>query len=41
MRVHHYSISTERSYIQWIRRLIYFHNKRHLEDMRPMRSEPV
>lgn len=33
MRVHHYSISTERSYIQWIKRYIYFHNKRHPKEM--------
>jgi len=33
MRVYHYSISTEHSYIQWIKRFIYFHNKRHPQDM--------
>ena len=33
LRVHHYSISTEHSYIQWIKRFIYFHNKRHPEEM--------
>lgn len=33
MRVHHYSLSTERSYIQWIKRFIYFHNKRHPREM--------
>jgi len=33
MRVHHYSISTEKSYIQWIKRYIYFHNKRHPKEM--------
>lgn len=29
MRREHYSISTERNYIQWIKRFIYFHNKQH------------
>lgn len=33
LRVHHYSISTEHSYVQWIKRFIYFHNKRHPKDM--------
>lgn len=33
LRVHHYSRSTEHSYIQWIRRFIFFHNKRHPKDM--------
>jgi len=29
MRLHHYSFETEKSYTQWIRRYIIFHNKRH------------
>ena len=33
MRVHHYSIRTENNYIQWIKRYIFFHNKRHPKDM--------
>ena len=33
LRLFHYSIRTEESYIQWIRRFIFFHNKRHPEDM--------
>lgn len=33
MRVKHYSIRTEQSYIQWIKRYIYFHNKKHPADM--------
>ncbi len=33
LRVHHYSLSTEHSYIQWIKRFIYFHNKRHPNEM--------
>ena len=33
LRVHHYSLRTEDAYIQWIKRFIYFHNKRHPNDM--------
>ena len=33
MRVKHYSIRTERSYIGWIKRFILFHEKRHPKDM--------
>ena len=33
MRVMHYSIRTEKSYIEWIKRFIYFHNKRHPAEM--------
>lgn len=33
MRVKHYSIRTEQAYIQWIKRYIYFHNKKHPADM--------
>lgn len=33
IRVNHYSIRTEEAYCQWIRRFIYFHNKRHPKDM--------
>lgn len=33
MRVNHYSISTERTYILWIKQYIYFHNKRHPKEM--------
>jgi site-specific recombinase XerD len=29
----HYSIKTERSYVDWIKRFILFHNKRHPKDM--------
>jgi hypothetical protein len=29
MRVKHYSYRTEKSYVDWIRRYILFHNKRH------------
>jgi integron integrase len=33
LRVRHYAYSTEESYIQWIRRYILFHDKRHPKDM--------
>ena len=33
IRSRHYSLRTEQSYIQWVRRFILFHNKRHPENM--------
>jgi hypothetical protein len=33
MRFHHYSIRTEESYWQWIKRFIFFHGKRHPKEM--------
>jgi len=33
IRLKHYSIRTEQSYIPWIKRYIYFHKKRHPKDM--------
>ena len=33
MRIKHYSLKTEKSYIQWVRRFIYFHNKQHPDEM--------
>jgi len=33
LRVHHYSLRTEQSYLHWIKRFILFHNKRHPRDM--------
>jgi integron integrase len=33
LRVQHYAIRTETAYINWIRRYILFHNKRHPRDM--------
>ncbi len=33
VRVRHYSLYTERAYIQWIRRFILFHGKRHPDRM--------
>lgn len=36
IRCKHYSIRTERSYSEWIKRFIYFHNKQHPKDMDEM-----
>ena len=33
LRVHHYSIRTEEAYLEWVKRYILFHNKRHPSDM--------
>jgi site-specific recombinase XerD len=33
IRVKHFSLSTERAYVGWIRRFILFHGKRHPRDM--------
>ncbi|HEC11827.1 MAG TPA: integron integrase [Acidiferrobacteraceae bacterium] len=33
IRVRHYSLRTEQAYTQWIRRFIYYHNKRHPVEM--------
>ena len=33
IRARHYSPRTEQTYIQWIRRFIFFHNKRHSDEM--------
>jgi len=33
IRVKHYSYCTEETYVQWIRRFILFHNKRHPNEM--------
>ena len=33
IRVRHYSIRTEQAYLDWIKRFIWFHNKRHPEGM--------
>ena len=29
IRVKHYSIRTEEAYVQWVKRFVLFHNKRH------------
>ena len=33
IRLKHYSIRTEKAYVSWIRRYIFFHNKRHPKEM--------
>jgi hypothetical protein len=33
LRVRHYSLRTEVSYLQWIKRFILYHNKRHPREM--------
>ncbi len=33
IRVRHYSIRTEQAYVQWVKRFILFHNKRHPKEM--------
>jgi integron integrase len=33
IRVRHYSIRTEHTYADWVKRFIFFHNKRHPKDM--------
>ncbi len=33
LRLKHYSINTEKSYVDWIRRYILFHNKKHPKEM--------
>jgi len=33
IRTKHYSLKTEKSYVQWIRRYIYFHEKQHPQEM--------
>jgi len=33
IRVKHYSMQTEKSYIGWIKRYIFFHNKKHPIEM--------
>ena len=33
LRLKHYSLKTEKSYVNWVRRFILFHNKRHPQEM--------
>lgn len=33
VRVKHYSYSTEKTYVYWVRRFIMFHNKRHPQEI--------
>lgn len=40
LRIKHYSIGTEHSYISWINRYTLFHNKHHPKDMGVPEIEP-
>ncbi|MCK9385608.1 MAG: phage integrase N-terminal SAM-like domain-containing protein [Nevskia sp.] len=40
LRAHHYSIRTEHAYLDWARRFILFHGKRHPKDMGPSEVGP-
>ena len=33
IRTRHYSLRTEKAYVHWIKRFIFFHNKRHPQEM--------
>ena len=33
IRTRHYSYRTEKAYVHWIKRFIFFHNKRHPQEM--------
>jgi len=33
IRIRHYSIRTEQAYVQWIRRFMLFHDKRHPREL--------
>ena len=39
LRLHHYSIHTERSYVDWIVRFVHFHSMRSREDLFPTEAE--
>lgn len=39
IRVKHYSIRTENTYVDWIKRFILFHHKRHPKEMRSSEVE--
>ena len=39
IRLKHYSIRTERAYLNWMRRYILFHHKRHPQEMGPAEIE--
>ena len=39
LRLHHYSIHTERSYVDWIVRFVRFHSMRSREDLFPAEAK--
>ena len=40
LRLKHYSIGTEKSYLSWIKRYVLFHHKQHPKDMCGLRGQP-
>ncbi len=36
IRTHHYSPRTEQAYVHWVKRFIYFHDKRHPSELGEM-----
>jgi len=40
IRLKHYSIRTEQAYVQWIKRFIFFHQKRHPREMGAPKFKP-
>ena len=40
IRVRHFAIRTEQTYVDWAKRFILFHGKRHSQDMGPPKSGP-
>lgn len=38
IRARHYSLRTEQAYVAWIKRFIFFHNKRHPAQMASQKS---
>ena len=40
LRLKHLSIRTEKAYVQWAKRFILFHHKRHPADMGAQKSAP-
>ncbi|WP_394700498.1 phage integrase N-terminal SAM-like domain-containing protein [Thiomicrorhabdus sp.] len=41
IRAKHYSYRTEQSYVGWIKRFIFFHNKRHPAEMGKFEMEQL
>ncbi len=41
MRLKHYSLRTENTYVEWIRRYILFHHKRHPQEMGAVEKDAV
>ncbi len=41
IRLKHYSIRTEQSYVQWVRRFILHHDKRHPAEMGAVEVEAI